>query len=125
MYMADDKRVKKKDAEIILLLVKDTKNGILDWYTEGDYYYSIYKIPGVKKSIVFKITDEVIEDEYTNKYAFEFPELFIENILVLEIYMRKDESLPIFCKRLATNQLHIVELLNTVLKVLKNKPNDK
>ncbi len=124
-------RIRKTNDKIIKSLTDDTKKGKLHWYTDDKTIYTrLVKILGEDESttridLIFKISDETIEDEY-NDYAhyfgYEQSSLFETTIVTLEIYMSKNKKKEVFCKKISTDQLALSDLLGVILPIVEKKP---
>lgn len=128
-------RVTKSDEEIIDLLMEDTKRGKLHWYEDDsdpdcNYIYTrminkYAKIPGKRDELridtIFKISDQLIEEEEDQDIGYEFQDLF-NNMISLDIYMSKNLKKEVFCRRILTGQLKLSNLLEAILPNLQKKP---
>lgn len=131
-------RVTKSDEDIIDLLMEDTKRGWLHWYEDDsdpdcNYIYTrmIKKYPKIigkrnelRVDTIFKISDQLIEEEQDEDIGFEFQDLF-NNMISLDIYMSKNLKKEVFCRRILTGQLKLSNLLEEILPNLQKKPTKK
>ncbi len=124
---SDLQRFKKSDIDIIDLLMEDTKKGRLHWFGEDDMIYTnvVEKYGETAVDTIFKISDQLIEDEYENEmFGYEFQDMF-SNVITLDIYMRKNNKKEIFCRRISTGQLKLSNLLEIILPNLEKKQDKK
>jgi len=123
-----DIRFKKSDSDIIDLLMEDTKKNKLEWYGEDDMIYTkVTKNYGETKiDTIFKISDQLMEDEYgeNEMFGYEFQDMF-SNVITLDIYMSKNGKKEIFCRRISIGQLKLSNLLEIVLPDLRKKSDKK
>lgn len=120
---SDLQRFKKSDSDIIDLLMEDTKKNELEWYGEDDMIYTkISKKYGYTKiDTIFKISDQLIEEEYDNEiFGYEFQNMF-SDVITLDVYMSKNGKKEIFCRRILTGQLKLSNLLEIIWINLKKK----
>lgn len=134
----DLERVRKTDIEIIERLISDTKRGALNWYGDDDYIYTrvvTTPVNEIRVDTIFKISDQQVEQETDDLFTYEFQDMF-SAVVTLDIYMSKyrksdgkwvASSKEKFCRRLSISgtQLKLSELLETVLPVMKAKPEVK
>lgn len=118
-------RHKKTDEQIIDQLMAESKKGLLNWYSDNDYIYTrrIIKKNDTRVDILFKISDQLLEDEIYSEYAY-YQDAFA-NMITLDIYMTKNHKKEIFIRRISSFQLKLSNLLEIVMPNVKKKPDNK
>lgn len=105
----------KTSEQIISLLIKDTIENKLHWYSDDDYYYC--RILTQKKNTIVHTIFKISETPFVND-DFGYDDYAIN----LDIYLSKNKKKEIFCKRITGYQLRLIELMNAVVFVKKDKP---
>lgn len=118
-------RHKKTDDEIVDRLTEESKKGLLNWYRDQDFIYTrrIIKKDDTRIDILFKISDELLEDEIYSEYAYYQDAM--GSMITLDIYMTKNHKREIFIRRISMPQLKLSDLLEVVMPNVKNKPDKK
>jgi len=101
--------------QIIELLIKDTIGNKLHWYYDYDYFYCKIMTQNKNTTVhtIFKLSETVFPN---SEFGYD------DFVVNLDIYISKNKKNEIFCKRISDYQLKLVELLNAVLHVKKDKP---
>lgn len=115
-------RVSRSDKEIIDKLISDTKRNAIHWYNTTDMIYcKIGKQIGNNLIfIIFKISDQMVEEYPYNKFDFDQSSSDVnDTVIVLDIYISKSNKREIFCKRIQDYQLKLINLIDTIIPAMK------
>jgi len=108
----------RSEDEIIERLIDDTMRNKLHWYSKDDFSYCTVRTEKTGNIIetIFRLSEieEPMDIMFTD---------YGEYLIVLDVYMRKNKKpKEIFCFRIKSFQLKLVELLTAVMHVKKELP---